>query len=138
MEQVNERWEMIKCSSCEYRNKNWNECRYGLFDIPPIQFKYNKKFMSLMGDWGGKIPLDDPSVIKKDLNSFCPMNLKVEEKVKKVVKKDCLWVSVDNESNTFEASCNHQEFTFTTGTVLENGFKFCPYCGKTIKQKLVK
>jgi rRNA maturation endonuclease Nob1 len=49
----------------------------------------------------------------------------------KTPKGRCDWVE-DYESN-WTATCNDEIFVFTTDGVEENGFKFCPYCGKTIK-----
>jgi len=45
-------------------------------------------------------------------------------------KKSCDWVE-DFEGN-WTATCNDDIFVFNTDGVEENGFKYCPYCGKKI------
>jgi len=40
----------------------------------------------------------------------------------------CTWTE-DGDSN-YEAQCNNKLFCFNDGSLEENGFKFCPYCGK--------
>jgi rRNA maturation endonuclease Nob1 len=49
--------------------------------------------------------------------------------------KKCLWQ--ENEDGQWETGCD-EIFEFVAGKPLENGFNFCPYCGKPIKQKLYK
>jgi len=38
----------------------------------------------------------------------------------------------DERSDVYTTSCDH-EFMFYDGTFEENGYKFCPYCGKEIE-----
>ena len=47
-----------------------------------------------------------------------------------IAKKKCDWIE-DYEGN-WTATCTDEIFVFTTDGVEENGFKFCPYCGKKI------
>jgi len=45
----------------------------------------------------------------------------------------CRWtVHDDFEADYFETSCG-QAFTFLEGTPLENGMRFCCYCGKPLE-----
>jgi hypothetical protein len=47
----------------------------------------------------------------------------------------CAWrVEADwlFENERYETSCG-EAFVFETGTPKENGFTFCPYCGKRIE-----
>jgi membrane protease subunit (stomatin/prohibitin family) len=46
-------------------------------------------------------------------------------------EKTCIW---KEEEECWETSCGNA-FCLNTGTPLENGMKFCPYCGKTIKEE---
>lgn len=44
----------------------------------------------------------------------------------------CTWLYED-ESDYYETACG-KAFTFTNERLEESRFKFCPYCGKQIKQ----
>lgn len=46
----------------------------------------------------------------------------------------CIWKydDPDDENNAYATSCNNY-FQFNDGGPTENGFKFCPYCGKELK-----
>lgn len=46
----------------------------------------------------------------------------------------CIWEEVD-EGSYYEAGCNQKGFSFNDGTAKENGFKFCPFCGKPLIEK---
>ena len=50
-------------------------------------------------------------------------------------KKYCLWEYNDID-DFYETPCNNSGYAFTEGTIKENKFKFCPYCGKKIRGKL--
>ncbi len=43
----------------------------------------------------------------------------------------CFWEEVD-DGECYESSCNKKEFQFNDGNPQDNGFKFCPYCGKKL------
>jgi len=45
----------------------------------------------------------------------------------------CGWREESAESKYWETGCD-QKFTVTTGTPLENGMRFCPFCGKLIAE----
>ena len=44
----------------------------------------------------------------------------------------CEWVEVNNDYGTYETGCD-QSFTLIDGTPEGNGFEYCTYCGKKIK-----
>ena len=44
----------------------------------------------------------------------------------------CDW-TYEGETCSFETSCGHA-FKFIDDGIEENGFKFCPYCGKAINE----
>jgi rRNA maturation endonuclease Nob1 len=46
----------------------------------------------------------------------------------------CFWEEVDN-GDYYESECNKNGFQFNDGTPYDNGFMFCPYCGKPLKIK---
>lgn len=43
----------------------------------------------------------------------------------------CLW-KFDDLDGIYESACG-KNFFFETGTAEENGFKFCPFCGKQLE-----
>jgi len=46
---------------------------------------------------------------------------------------ECVW-KWDDDTSSYDTTCDNK-FQFTFDTPKENGFKFCPYCGKGIAQK---
>ncbi len=44
----------------------------------------------------------------------------------------CEWKLEDEESNLYLTECQQRQLIFD-GTPKENGYRFCPYCGKKIK-----
>ena len=44
--------------------------------------------------------------------------------------KRCAWI--ENDDGAWETKCN-ELFEFNEGGPTENGFEFCPYCGKNLK-----
>lgn len=49
----------------------------------------------------------------------------------------CFWIEIDLD-DYWEAECNKKGFSFNEGTPVENGFKFCPYCGRNLKENRPK
>lgn len=47
----------------------------------------------------------------------------------------CLWILVDRYEQCQWASQCGKEFVFFEGTPELNGYKFCPNCGKPLKQE---
>lgn len=45
------------------------------------------------------------------------------------MEETCKWKNKNNE--IWDSECN-ERFIFNCDTPLENGFKFCPYCGKKL------
>ena len=45
----------------------------------------------------------------------------------------CTWTQDDEDSYWAAACCDHL-FEFNDGTPSENGFAFCPYCGRELKE----
>jgi len=43
----------------------------------------------------------------------------------------CLWI--EDDDGVYQTSCLHS-FEFMNGNPEPNGIKFCPYCGKLIRQ----
>lgn len=43
----------------------------------------------------------------------------------------CHWAADDDEN--WETSC-HEMFVFAEAGPIENGFRWCPYCGRTIAE----
>lgn len=50
-------------------------------------------------------------------------------------KAFCEWKQFDGEGNYFNSDCG-MAFYFEDGTATDNGFKFCPKCGKPMKEIL--
>ena len=46
--------------------------------------------------------------------------------------KRCVWREESNQ-DYWDTSCNNQ-FVLIGGTPEDNGMKYCPYCGKEIKE----
>lgn len=47
--------------------------------------------------------------------------------------KKCIWVE-DKEDGFYMTACQGQ-FMFNDGSVTDNFFQYCPFCGKEIKVK---
>ena len=45
--------------------------------------------------------------------------------------RPCTWI--ENEDGVYETNCGNL-FAFNDGTPSENGFAFCPYCGRELKE----
>lgn len=48
-------------------------------------------------------------------------------------KSECEWKLEDSESNLYVTECENRHLIFE-GTPEENGYKYCPYCGRKIKR----
>lgn len=48
-------------------------------------------------------------------------------------KSECEWKLEDAESNLYVTGCENRQLIFE-GTPEENGYKYCPYCGRKIKR----
>ena len=47
----------------------------------------------------------------------------------------CTWTQNDNEDDSYwAAACCDHLFVFNDGTPSENGFAFCPYCGRELSE----
>ena len=59
---------------------------------------------------------------------------KAIEIVKQGVVADdvCKWKLEDEEANLYLTGCQQRQLIFE-GTPKENGYRYCPYCGKKIK-----
>jgi len=49
------------------------------------------------------------------------------------IKNFCIWEFQDGD-DYYETYCNNS-FCFLEGFIKENNFKFCPFCGKSIKEE---
>ena len=45
----------------------------------------------------------------------------------------CKWKFEDEEDNLYLTGCQQRQLLFE-GTPKENGYRYCPYCGKKIKE----
>jgi len=45
----------------------------------------------------------------------------------------CRWSLTSDDWNVYSTDCDH-DFQIMEGDIAENGFKFCPYCGKPISE----
>ncbi len=51
-------------------------------------------------------------------------------------KKDkCDWVYNGDDYSYYDTECK-EAFIFEAGQIDDNKFKYCPYCGKPIKQRM--
>lgn len=50
-----------------------------------------------------------------------------------VTEQSCEWKLEDSESNLYVTGCENLQLIFE-GTPEENGYKYCPYCGRKIKR----
>lgn len=48
-------------------------------------------------------------------------------------KSECEWKLEDSEQNLYVTECENRHLIFE-GTPEENGYKYCPYCGRKIKR----
>lgn len=48
-------------------------------------------------------------------------------------EQSCEWKLEDSESNLYVTECENRHLIFE-GTPEENGYKYCPYCGRKIKR----
>lgn len=48
-------------------------------------------------------------------------------------KSECEWKLEDSESNLYVTECENRRLIFE-GTPKENGYRYCPYCGRKIKE----
>ena len=48
-------------------------------------------------------------------------------------EQSCEWKLEDLESNLYVTGCENRQLIFE-GTPEENGYKYCPYCGRKIKR----
>jgi hypothetical protein len=55
-----------------------------------------------------------------------------KDKKVKPSKRVCIW-KYDEYDNTHETSCGEMYY-FPDGDVKENHYKYCPFCGKKIKE----
>ena len=62
-------------------------------------------------------------------------NLKIENKSLKGFG-ECIWkdANIDSCLNVYDTSCENV-FEFVDGNPKDNNFKYCPYCGKALKEK---
>lgn len=49
-------------------------------------------------------------------------------------KNFCIWEYNDID-DFYKTPCNNSGYAFNEGNLKENKFKFCPYCGRVIKEK---
>jgi hypothetical protein len=49
------------------------------------------------------------------------------------MKDTCEWKPEDYDSDWYDSDCG-RAFTFNYGGPVENGFVFCPKCGKPLKE----
>ena len=48
----------------------------------------------------------------------------------------CTWTQNDDEDDSYwAAACCDRLFVFNDGTPSENGFAFCPYCGRELREQ---
>jgi hypothetical protein len=82
--------------------------------------------------------------LKNSLNAITSTDRKIEysariDAIEKAIKhlrqvnQKCEW-SRDGGEEVFDTQCK-RSFRFNYGTCAENKFKFCPYCGREIKEK---
>lgn len=48
-------------------------------------------------------------------------------------KSECKWNLEDAEGNLYATECENRQLIFE-GTPKENGYRYCPYCGRKIKE----
>ena len=49
--------------------------------------------------------------------------------------ESCEWVEDGNEDFSIWNSTCHNAFTFESGGPLDNGFAYCPYCGRALTMR---
>ena len=67
------------------------------------------------------------------VNKITAMNI-INEAEAQWEAKCCEWKLEDAEANLYVTSCEQRQLIFE-GTPRENGYRFCPYCGKKIKEE---
>lgn len=64
---------------------------------------------------------------------FQALNKAISDMQEKIEKEDvCEWKLFDVEANAYDSTCGGA-FWFGEGDTKDNGFNYCPYCGKKIK-----
>ena len=51
--------------------------------------------------------------------------------------KECRWEQYNYDSETYETACRKM-FSIEAGSPLENGFKYCPFCGGALRCFAIK
>ena len=73
----------------------------------------------------------------KLLNGFSHGTRAAKHRVRKYrrvnTEWNCIW-KYDDIDNLWDTSCGEKQY-FIEGDVAENKYKFCPYCGKKIKER---
>ena len=49
------------------------------------------------------------------------------------MSKTCEWVEDQDDPGVFDVECA-ERFILNEGTLKENNFRYCPYCGRYIKE----
>jgi len=48
--------------------------------------------------------------------------------------RECEWIEEDADSDTFKTSCG-QYFTMIGGSIPDNDFHYCAFCGKRLRER---
>jgi hypothetical protein len=60
----------------------------------------------------------------------------LKEQNSTITQKTCRWgLSNDYDMEFYETSCDNAQY-FSEGSIKENKYAFCPYCGKPIEVKI--
>lgn len=71
------------------------------------------------------------TVLEAEVESLKADYRKVE---RETAEEFCEWDQWGDDFNTWDTSCGQAQ-CFIDGNVAENDYKYCQYCGKTIKEK---
>lgn len=91
---------------------------------------YIKELTNFLDEYGVDYKIVETRVEASTLDKLrCLSGLRTEDKI-----DICFWEEVDT-GDYYESGCNKKGFQFNDGSPYDNGFKFCPYCGKQLKIK---
>lgn len=65
------------------------------------------------------------------------LNLRIDEiKGGEEAMTNCTWVADYNEEGVYDTSCDNRH-EFIAGGIVDNNYKFCPYCGMSVRDGCV-
>lgn len=113
-------------NNCKY---DYQYCNNHYKDCPTINEIYEK--LAAYEDI-----IDDPEKLKLIDELYlerCEEVNRLKEELAEKEEEFCEWEIWDEEANCYHTSCENAHF-FVDGSPKDNNHKYCPYCGRKIKE----